>query len=103
MCTRSTYVSSERQRANATNSRPKTALGHRLLQILVDLVQETFRGQPLLIGTHEQRQIRDLLSAQGTPCEYHAIDSPHGHDAFLLSIDQVAAAIEPFLDRVAKA
>jgi homoserine O-acetyltransferase len=57
----------------------------------------------ILYPDYQQRQIRDLLAAQGTPCEYHAIDSPHGHDAFLLSIDQVSAAIEPFLDRVAKA
>jgi homoserine acetyltransferase len=30
------------------------------------------------------------------------IDSPHGHDSFLLDIDQVGAATQQFLDRVEK-
>ena len=56
----------------------------------------------ILYPTYQQREIRDLLVAQGTPAEYVEIDSPHGHDGFLLAIDQVGAAIEPFLDKVAK-
>jgi len=56
----------------------------------------------MLYPSYQQRQIRDLLVANGTPCEYVEIDSPHGHDAFLLEIGQVGAAIEPFLDKVAK-
>jgi homoserine acetyltransferase len=28
------------------------------------------------------------------------IDSPHGHDAFLINLDQVAPPIAKFLDRV---
>jgi homoserine acetyltransferase len=30
------------------------------------------------------------------------IDSPHGHDAFLIDVDQVSAALSPFLDDVEK-
>ena len=61
------------------DSKPHTGKGglrHRLLQILVHLVQESFRGQPLLVGTDQQRQIlgheavldglhRDLLQRLG--------------------------------------
>jgi homoserine O-acetyltransferase len=56
----------------------------------------------ILYPTYQQREIRDLLVAAGTPAEYVEIDSAHGHDGFLLAVDQVGAAIEPFLDRVAK-
>ena len=56
----------------------------------------------ILYPSYQQREIRDLLIANGTPCEYVEVDSHHGHDAFLLSIDQVGDALEPFLARVAK-
>jgi len=56
----------------------------------------------ILYPSYQQREICDLLKASGTPAEYVEIDSPHGHDAFLLEIGQVGAAIEPFLDKVAK-
>ena len=40
--------------------------------------------------------------AGGTPCEYVEIDSPHGHDAFLINFDQVAAPIGEFMESVDK-
>ena len=57
----------------------------------------------MLYPSYQQRQIRDLLADQGTPVEYVEIDSPHGHDAFLLDFDQVGAPIRRFLDEVASA
>ncbi|MEO7398614.1 MAG: homoserine O-acetyltransferase [Ilumatobacteraceae bacterium] len=54
----------------------------------------------MLYPAYQQRQIRDLLVAQGTPCDYVEIDSPHGHDSFLISLDQVAPAVAAFLDAV---
>ena len=51
----------------------------------------------MLYPSYQQRQIRDQLVELGTPCEYVEIDSPHGHDAFLINLDQVAAPIEKFL------
>ncbi len=56
----------------------------------------------MLYPAYQQRQIRDLLLANGTPCEYVEIDSPHGHDAFLINLDQVAPPIGEFLEAVAK-
>ena len=56
----------------------------------------------MLYPSYQQRQIRDLLVAGGTPCEYVEIDSPHGHDAFLINLDQVAPPLTGFLDSVAK-
>ncbi len=54
----------------------------------------------MLYPAYQQRQIRNVLFNAGTPCEYVEIDSPHGHDAFLINLDQVAPPIEAFLDAV---
>ena len=47
----------------------------------------------MLYPSYQQRQIRDLLLSNGTPCKYFEIDSPHGHDAFLIEWDQVEAIL----------
>ena len=52
----------------------------------------------MLYPSYQQRQIRDQLARQGTPCEYVEVDSPHGHDAFLINLDQVGAPLAAFLD-----
>jgi homoserine O-acetyltransferase len=56
-----------------------------------------------LYPPYQQQHVRDLLCAQGTPCEYVEVDSPHGHDAFLIDLDQVGAALSDFLTDVEKA
>jgi homoserine O-acetyltransferase len=38
------------------------------------------------------------VEAVGGTATYHQIDSPHGHDAFLIDHDQVATALIPFLE-----
>ncbi|HEY5155065.1 MAG TPA: homoserine O-acetyltransferase [Acidimicrobiales bacterium] len=50
----------------------------------------------------QQEQLRDRLAAQGTPCQYQMIDSPDGHDGFLLETDQVGAPLSAFLADVEK-
>jgi homoserine O-acetyltransferase/O-succinyltransferase len=56
----------------------------------------------MLYPIYQQRQIHHLLARHGTPTELIEIDSPHGHDAFLINLDQVAEPIGAFLDEVAK-
>jgi homoserine O-acetyltransferase len=56
----------------------------------------------MLYPTYQQRQIRDLLLSNGTPCEYFEIDSPHGHDAFLINLDQLSVPLGEFVDAIAK-
>jgi homoserine acetyltransferase len=36
----------------------------------------------------------------GTPADDVAIESPHGHDAFLIETDQVGLALREFLEKV---
>ena len=55
----------------------------------------------LLYPLYQQRQIHELIAASGGHSELVVIESPHGHDAFLIELDQVAPPIEQFLDGVA--
>ena len=52
----------------------------------------------MLYPNYQQRQIADLLGSIGVEAGYAEIDSPHGHDAFLINLDQVAGPIADFLD-----
>jgi homoserine O-acetyltransferase len=56
----------------------------------------------ILYPTYQQRQIEQLVKANGVPCEYVEIDSPHGHDAFLINLDQVGSPIKRFVESVGK-
>lgn len=57
----------------------------------------------ILYPTYQQKQIRDMINKAGGNCEYFEIDSPHGHDAFLINLDQVGNPLEVFLDKHALA
>jgi homoserine O-acetyltransferase len=57
----------------------------------------------ILYPTYQQRQIHELLLSEGTKSDYVEIDSPHGHDAFLINLDQVAPPIQQFLESLAPA
>lgn len=51
----------------------------------------------ILYPTYQQKQIRDIINESGGSCEYVEIDSPHGHDAFLINLDQVGKPLVEFL------
>ena len=52
----------------------------------------------ILYPTYQQRQIRDLVAAGGVPAEYVEVESPHGHDAFLIDLQQVGRPIAAWLE-----
>jgi homoserine O-acetyltransferase len=52
----------------------------------------------MLYPTYQQRQLVELLASVGTPAGYAEIDSPHGHDAFLINLDRLADPVADFLD-----
>ena len=43
----------------------------------------------LLYPNYQQRQIDEILRSEGVWSRYTEIDSPHGHDAFLINVDQL--------------
>jgi homoserine O-acetyltransferase len=53
-----------------------------------------------LYPTYQQREIVAGVRAGGAPARYVEIDSPHGHDGFLLDLDQVGSAIGGFLNEL---
>jgi homoserine O-acetyltransferase len=52
----------------------------------------------LLYPNYQQRQIDELLRSEGLPSRYVEIESPHGHDAFLINLEQLAQPIAAFLE-----
>lgn len=51
----------------------------------------------VLYPSYQSRAIVELALAAGVRAEYAEIDSPHGHDAFLIEFDQVGEAVSKFL------
>ena len=51
----------------------------------------------MLYPEYQQRQIHSMLSRNAAGSTYVGIDSPHGHDAFLIDVDQVGGALAKFL------
>ncbi len=52
----------------------------------------------LLYPVRLQEEMAELIGADGTYCEHHIIDSPYGHDGFLLEAAQVGEILKDFLD-----
>ena len=52
----------------------------------------------VLYPAYQQRAIHEAVAARGRSSEYVEIRSAHGHDAFLLDLDQVGPPIARFLD-----
>src|SRR5260370_21172579 len=50
-------VNALRRSAGTTRACAYARSRHRLLQVLIDLVEETGSGEPFLIGAHEQREV----------------------------------------------
>ncbi|KZC24823.1 homoserine O-acetyltransferase [Rhodanobacter thiooxydans] len=54
----------------------------------------------ILFPLQQQEQIVEGLEAAGAKVEFVALDSPQGHDAFLVDIDNYSRAIGGFLNRL---
>lgn len=52
----------------------------------------------ILYPTYQQKQIHSMLTEKGVDSTYVEIESPHGHDAFLINFDQVGPPITSFLE-----
>ncbi|MCB1017236.1 MAG: homoserine O-acetyltransferase [Acidimicrobiales bacterium] len=55
-----------------------------------------------LYPPHQQEELREAVVAAGGSCDHVLIDSPQGHDGFLLETDEIGAALADFLTAVEK-
>jgi homoserine O-acetyltransferase len=56
----------------------------------------------VLYPPYQQRALVDDINEVGGRAEYAELDSPHGHDGFLLEVQQLGALLHPFLTRIEK-
>lgn len=54
----------------------------------------------ILYPSYQQRQVRELVARNHVRAEYAEITSPHGHDAFLVDVPQMAGVLEEWLASV---
>jgi len=54
----------------------------------------------MLYPVHQQANLRDVIVAAGGRCEHHVINSPDGHDGFLLATREVGVHLADFLREV---
>jgi homoserine O-acetyltransferase len=54
----------------------------------------------ILYPPHQSREIVRLAERAGLPSDYAELDSPHGHDAFLIEVDGVGEILAKFLNAV---
>ena len=47
----------------------------------------------ILYPPHQSREIVSLAAAAGVPAVYAELDSPHGHDAFLIEVEPLTAVV----------
>jgi homoserine O-acetyltransferase len=51
-----------------------------------------------LYPPYQQHELRDVLRSLGNRVGYYDIDSPDGHDGFLLEAPQISPIVAAFLD-----
>jgi homoserine O-acetyltransferase len=75
---------------------------HRALaRVKADMLAVAVNSDNLFLP-YQQRDLVDGVRAHGGRARFVEVDSPDGHDGFLLASDQIAAALTPFLAEVEK-
>ncbi|MHB1127285.1 MAG: homoserine O-acetyltransferase MetX [Bacillota bacterium] len=49
---------------------------------------------------HQQKEIVNILQKHGRPAKYVELDSPYGHDSFLIEFDMMAPIVRDFLAHI---
>lgn len=80
--------------ARGRSSHLQNALGRIVAPALVMGV-----SSDILYPLYQQVQIHEALLTAGTPSEFVLIESPNGHDGFLIDLDQVGRPLKRFLEQ----
>ena len=71
-----------------------------LARIKVDKALAIGATTDILFPLQQQQQVADGLRAGGADAEFQAMDSPQGHDAFLVDMERFGPAVANFLKRI---
>ncbi|MEO6519491.1 MAG: homoserine O-acetyltransferase [Pseudoxanthomonas sp.] len=71
-----------------------------LARIKVDKALAIGATTDILFPLQQQQQVADGLRAGGADAEFQAMDSPQGHDAFLVDMERFGPAVGNFLKRI---
>lgn len=75
---------------------------HRALERIRVPVLTMSISSDTLYPPHQQLDLCDGLRAAGGECDHVMVDSPQGHDGFLLETDEIGGAVADFLTAVEK-
>ena len=81
-------------------ARGRGSLGAALRRVAATPVLSMGISSDILYPRYQSEDLVEGVRSVGGVATYEEIDSPHGHDAFLIDIDQVAAALVPFLEKI---
>ena len=93
-CSRRRWTSTTSAAAGAASTPPSPACRRPLLAIGV--------SSDVLYPAYQSREIVELAAAAGVRAEYVELDSPHGHDGFLIETEQVGDAVAKFLATIGR-
>ena len=71
-----------------------------LARIRIDHALAIGAATDILFPVQQQEQIAEGLGASGARAEFIGLDSPQGHDAFLVDYDRFGPAVRGFLDSI---
>ncbi|MDN5347630.1 MAG: homoserine O-acetyltransferase/O-succinyltransferase [Clostridia bacterium] len=54
----------------------------------------------ILYPPYQVKEIAEILQKQGRPAKYAELNSPYGHDAFLIEFDKLGAIVKEFLAEI---
>jgi homoserine O-acetyltransferase len=54
----------------------------------------------ILYPEAQQVDLRDAIRTAGGRCDHHVVQSPDGHDGFLLATDEVGRCLGSFLEEI---
>jgi homoserine O-acetyltransferase len=53
-----------------------------------------------LYPPYQQKELKEAVIGAGGECDYHIVDSPDGHDGFLLAVKEIGVHLESFLSKI---
>lgn len=80
-------------------ARGRNGLEAAFARVIAPLLSVGIRSD-ILYPPYQAQEITQIASRLGIPAEYAELDSPHGHDAFLIELDALGELVTKFLTTI---